>query len=158
MDIQLNLVRGLEPYQASLKFKLPYSSEFSNVATYLKGSIRYQPFAPRISHEARLLVGPDFDTTVQYSNEEYAKRMYHYQTVLRTSLYHTDEPVADPERHPHLVGNKIAIDHCYDCTLARKIAEGFLGTSEGVLDFLEMLASQVASVQLACRGGGMLDE
>ena len=158
MDLQLKLVDDLLPWKATLKFKLPYSDGFSKKTVYIKGSLRYQPYAPRISHETRLVVGPDLKTTVSYDIEEYAKRMYHYQTRLRTSLYDLDDPVADPERHPHLVGNNIAVDHCYDCTLARKIAENFLGTSLGVLDLLEKLAKEVASVQLACGGGGMLDE
>ena len=158
MDAQLQLTRELGPYQASLKFKLPYSPGFSSGVKYFDGSLRYQPFSPRISHEARLVAGPDFDTMITYNIAEYAKRMFHYQTVLRTSLYRTHEAVADLERHPHLVGNKIAIDHCYDCTSARTIAAAFLGTGEGALDLLEKLASQVASVQLACKGGGMLDE
>ena len=158
MDLQLKLVDDLLPWKATLKFKLPYSDGFSKQTVYIKGSLRYQPYAPRISHETRLVVGPDLRKMVSYDIEEYARRMYHYQTRLRTSLYHMDGPVAEPERHPHLVGNSIAIDHCYDCTLARKIAEKFLGTSEGVLDLLEKLAREVASAQLACGGGGMLDE
>jgi hypothetical protein len=157
MDFQVTLVRELKPYQASLKFKLPYTDNFFPEVFYLAGRLHYQPFSPRISHETRLVVGPDYDDMVAYNTSEYAKRMYHFQTVLRTSLYNTHEPAAGSE-HQHLTGNKVAIDHCYDCVCARKIASKFLGSSDGCLDLLEMLAAQVASVQIACKGGGMIDE
>jgi hypothetical protein len=163
---QLDITRALQPYQASLKFKLPYSTEhFNPSCEYLPGEVRYQPLSPRISHETRLVTEPgsDFKTMVPYSTDEYARRMFHYQTVLRTSIYNTDEEVADPDRHKYLVGNNMATDHCYDCVAARHIARQYLAqikSTAPALDLLDDLARQVASTQIACKsdGGGMLED
>jgi len=164
MKDQLDLLRALRPYQASLKFKLPYSTENFHIK-YLPGSIRYQPFSPRVSHETRLVTerGSDFQTLVSYNCDEYARRLFHYQTVLRTSIYNTDDPVADPEQHPYLCGNSLATDHCYDCTCSRNIAQQYIlktGAKIEPLDLLNDLARQVASTQLSCKseGAGVLDD
>lgn len=158
MDLQLNITRALGPFQASLKFKLPYTNLFLPTAYYVKGSLQYQPYSPPISHETRLVAGPDFTNLVPYNTEEYARQMFHYQTVLRTSLYHRTSQVADPALHPFLVEHRVATDHCYDCTCARRIAGNF--TDSNAMDLLNDLAGQVSAMQLACKAesGNMLDE
>lgn len=171
MSVQLELLRALRPYQASLKFKLPYSTELFHPNTqYLPGSIRYQPLSPRISHETRLVTerGSNFTTLIPYSSDEYARRMFHYQTVLRTSVYNTEDPVADAARHPFLCGNGVATDHCFDCACCRNIAQEYIlkaaAATEDVkmaaLDLLNELTRQVASTQLSCKSeaGAMLEE
>lgn len=167
MEAQLRIVQALNPMQATLKFKLPYSECFRREVCYLKGSLRYQPFSPRISHETRLVTGGGLYQLAQYNIDEYANHMYHYQTVLRTSVYNLDEPVADPERHSYLVDAKVGTDHCYDCVAARLIVRQFItkkqgteATHEQALDLLNELTKQLTEMQLSCRseGPGILDE
>jgi hypothetical protein len=78
---------------------------------------------------------------------------------MRTSIYNTHDPLADPALHPYLCGNGMATDHCYDCAAARVIAQEYIrkarGDTQGIqqeaLKLLDDLTMQTASMQLSCK-------
>lgn len=126
MEVQKRILYYLKPYQASLKFKLPYSDSFPVDITYLDGKLMHQPYSRRVSHETRLftLKGDDLFRTRSYNRVDYAKRLYFFQTNLRTSIYNENDQLAD-DSQPNLKEFGIAIDRCYDCTAAREIMRKF---------------------------------
>jgi hypothetical protein len=160
MMMQRQLLMEMRPYQASLKFKMPYSDSFPLEKQYLDGKLLFQPYSPKVSHECRLHTakGGDFTPQKVYNRDEYCKKFYHFQTVLRTSLYNIDDPLPNEEDHPHLVSNGVATDHCFDCTAARQIIEN-MGRGDA-LSVLNRLVGQLVDIQVACKadGNGTLDE
>jgi len=162
MDIQKALVEQLRPFQASLKFRLPYSESFPDTQTYFDGRLLYQPFSPRVSHECRLhtYCGIAMQSLADYSCDEYARRMFHFQTVLRTSLYEQEAPLPNAADHPSLVSNGVGTDHCYDCTAARKIIDVYAAKA-GKMDTLmtmEDIVRQLVAVQRACKADASLED
>lgn len=166
MVMQKGLLEALGPYQASLKFKLPYSDKFPRLNYYLDGKLLYQPYSPRVSHECRLHTGKGvaLSSTTQYDNDDYAKKLFHFQSTLRTSLYNTDDTLPNEADHPNLVSNGVGTDHCFDCTAARYIIRKYIEARclEGtdVLKTLDDIVKQLITIQVACKadGNGTLDE
>jgi len=162
MEIQHALVQQLKPFQASLKFRLPYSEKFPDTQTYLDGRLLYQPFSPKVSHECRLHTwcGQLAESLIDYSCDEYARRMFHFQTVLRTSLYEQEAPLPNAADHPSLALNGVGTDHCYDCTAARKIIEAYAAKA-GKMDTLKTLddiVRELVAVQRVCKADTNLED
>jgi len=161
MEAQRSTCEALRPYQASLKFKLPYSDSFPALYPYLDGDLRLQPFSPRISHECRLhtLKGEELLEEKLYDHEEYARRMYRFQTVWRTSIY-GDALACDLTHRPALASYRVGTDNCYDCTAAKLIIQRYAEMA-GVLDGLSVLddlVQKLAQVQAACKADGSLGD
>ena len=131
MEKQRKFFMQLQPYQAMMKFKLSYGDRQTTELEYPTGQLRYQVYPRFISHETRLITNKDHDwkteyPTTVYDHAEYEKRMFHFNSVLRTSLYntHTQKPTATD--HPTLHANKIAVCNCYDCYTTRYIMQKFI--------------------------------
>lgn len=152
MDIQRQIVTALRPYQACLKFRLPYSKAYPENSAYLDGSIMYQPYTPRVSHECRLHTGKGqaLASKTLYNRISYASALFHFQTTLRTSLYDTDDPLPNAKDHPHLVSNRVGTDHCFDCTAAKAIIKLYTG-GEHVLETLNDIVGRLEKVQHECK-------
>lgn len=156
MNQQRGLLQVLRPHQASLKFKMPYSENFPLTQVYLDGKLLYQPYSPRVSHECRLIT--DCKDTRSYNREEYARKFFHFQSALRTSLYDVGDPLPNEEDHPHLVSNGVGTDLCFDCTAARQIIRR-LGRGDPLV-VLNDIVKQLVEIQVACKadGNGTLEE
>jgi Poly A polymerase regulatory subunit len=160
MYTQKNLLQDLGAYQASLKFKMPFSENFPLHHTYLDGKLLYQPYAPKISHECRLHTekGRNIMNTKVYNREEYARKLFYFQTTLRTSLYHQEDPLPNEVDHPYLVSNGVATDHCFDCIAARQIIQNM--NKGDTLNVLNAIVEKLIEIQIACKadGNGTLED
>jgi hypothetical protein len=160
MMMQMELLAELRPYQATLKFKMPYSDKFPLEKLYLDGKLLFQPYSPKVSHECRLhtIKGGDFAAKKVYNRVEYCKKLFNFQTVLRTSLYSMGDQLPNEVDHPYLVSNGVATDHCYDCTAARRIIEN-MGKGDA-LCVLNDIVKQLIEIQIKCKadGNGASDE
>ena len=131
MEKQLKFFMQLQPYQAMMKFKLSYGDIQTTELEYPTGQLRYQVYPRFISHETRLITNKDHDwrttyPTTIYDHAEYEKRMFHFNSVLRTSLYNTHNQQPTIMDHPTLHANKIAVCNCYDCYTTRCIMQKFI--------------------------------
>jgi len=160
MGTQKMLLKEMKPYQASVKFKLPYSDNYDKHQMYLDGTLMCQPFTPRVSHECRLHTrkGSALTSTRPYHKEEFARKLFQFQSELRTSIYRHEDPLPTEEEHPNLVLNGVGTDHCFDCTAARQIIRSYLeAVGDEGLDELKMLddiVKQLISIQTACKAEG----
>lgn len=153
MVFQKALIETLRPYQASLKFKLPYSGEYERYFTYLDGNLFFQSFKPPVSHECRLFTfrGDSLKNTKIYDTVEYMKKNYRFQTVQRIGLY-MDDQLPNEIEHPSLIKYGVASDHCYDCTCAKEIIKKYLNDKNSdVLALLETLVSSLSKIQIECK-------
>lgn len=143
MQLQMELTCMLKPYQASLKFKLPYSDTYPQTIHYLDGTLMLQPFTRPWSHETRLftLKGEDILKTTQYSRNKYNSQLFTHQSMTRSSL-HQNTDLAK-ETHIELLREGVAIDKCFDCTAAVKIV-----TELGMT--LDDLDTIIGKLRLAC--------
>ena len=125
MKLQMELTCMLQPYQASLKFKLPYSDSYPQSVHYLDGTLMLQPFTRPWSHETRLftLKGEDLFKTTQYSRSLYNSQLFTHQSTTRSSI-HINTHIAS-DSHTELKKEGVAIDKCFDCSAAVKIASEF---------------------------------
>ena len=149
MALQEELVASLRPFQASLKFKLPYSDQYPQAIPYLAGTLHYQAFSPRVSHECRLHTTTGSST---YDRLNFCKQMYHFQSTLRTSVYEGPEALADPSRHPSLAKYGVCIDNCFDCRAALRIVAPYaakLGHAEPA-DLMEKIVHELSLVEKEC--------
>lgn len=151
MKFQEKIIEIIKPHQASLKFKLPYSENFPVSIQYLDGDLVWQAFKKAISHECRLftLVGKACLNKKKYNTKEYASINYYFQTHLRTSKYCSDDQVCNAIDHPNLYKYRVASDHCYDCTCARRIIGLFFET-KNVLPILDELVASLSTSQTYC--------
>lgn len=152
MNFQLRIIEIMRPYQASLKFKLPYSNLFPEIITYLDGDIFMQCYKPAISHECRLftLKGISLLNKKKYHKTEFTKKNFYFQTNVRTSLYDLDDQTANPFDHPYLIQYGVASDLCYDCTCARKIMKTFTDSDDS-LGLLEDIVKKLVEIQVRCK-------
>ena len=148
MSTQYQIFSNLMPYQAMLKFKLPYNDPNHTRTNYPQGEIRYQTYSRFVSHETRLITSeteswprkfvypPDV-----YNHAEYEKRLYYFTSVLRTSLYkgHTKKP--DIINHPTLHANGVMVCDCYDCYTSRCIMQNFIREREKAVFIKKALKS-----------------
>lgn len=151
MLFQMKIVEIIKPYQASLKFKLPYSDDFPADFEYLNGLLVLQCFKKSISHECRLftLKGKQCMQKTTYNKQKYINFNYYFQTQLRTSLYFDNDQICNKIDHPFLFKYGVASDHCYDCTCVKNITQCFFET-ENVMSLLENMVKQLASIQEYC--------
>lgn len=156
MNQQRSLLQVMGPHMASLKFKMPYSENFPLTQIYLDGQLYFQPFSPRVSHECRLIT--DCKNTRLYNREEYAKKLFYFQSALRTSVYDEGDPLPNEVDHPNLVSNGVGTDRCFDCTAARQIIRN-MGKGDTLM-VLDDIVRQLVDVQVACKadGNGTLEE
>lgn len=162
MMLQQGLINVMRPYQSSLKFKMPYSDSFSQDHIFIDGNLFLQAYTPRVSHETRLVTRCGDIFMKSYNKDEYAKRMYYFQSKMRTSLYDVGEALPNGEEHPTLLSKGVGIDYCYDCTAARRVMRCFVEARGGgdYLAELENRVQQLSLVQASCKadGGVALDE
>jgi len=151
MDCQQELVKHLLPYQASLKFKLPYQSD--HPVEYLDGEVMLQCFSPPNSHECRLvtLQGARIMEKRNYNVSEYSKKCFNFQTTLRTCIYNSEIEEKDISKYPSLVKYGVATDQCYDCTLCKNIFYNFLDDKTKVLETMETIVDQLAKIHIRCK-------
>lgn len=118
MKLQMELTCMLQPYQASLKFKLPYSDSYPQSIQYLDGTLMLQPFTRPWSHETRLftLKGAELLKTTQYSRIKYNSQLFTHQSTTRSSIHRDTQPAT--ESHTELIREGVAIDKCFDCSAA----------------------------------------
>jgi len=148
---QKDLVETLMPFQASLKFKLPYHADTK--IEYLDGNIMFQCFAPPNSHECRLftLTGQDVTKLRFYDASEFSKKCFNFQTCIRTSLYQSNVSQPNHTEHPSLIKYGVASDHCFDCTLCKKIICDFTEDSTQVLFVLEEMVKKLVDIHIRCK-------
>jgi hypothetical protein len=151
MITQRELVESLMPFQASLKFKLPYHAETK--IEYLDGDIMLQCFTPPNSHECRLftLKGQDMAKTRLYDATEFSKKCFNFQTCIRTSLYQHNIGPPNYIDHPSLMKYGVASDHCFDCTLCKEIIGHFIQDNEQVLSVLESMVKKLIEIHIRCK-------
>lgn len=151
MEYQLKIVEIIQPYQASLKFKLPYSDDFPANFEYFDGLLVLQCFKKSISHECRLftLQGKQCLQKKIYNKQKYNNFNYYFQTNLRTSVYSSNDQICNEIDHPFLFKYGVASDHCYDCTCVKIIMKCFF-EKEDILSLLENLVQQLATIQEYC--------
>ncbi|KJE91348.1 hypothetical protein CAOG_02492 [Capsaspora owczarzaki ATCC 30864] len=116
MSVQRQWTEILRPAAAMLKFCLPYSAGHTE---YLDGDLHLPVWTGPTSSETRLIVVPSqsgrFATRV-FDHETYSNRMFHFNTVTRTSLF------------PHNVRG-VGLDGCFDCASEVHILEQYLRSS-----------------------------
>jgi hypothetical protein len=151
MQTQYNLLKVLKPYQASLKFKLPYYSD--DLVEYLDGDVMLQCYSPATSHECRLFTrtGSNILNKKLYNVSEFSKKCFNFQTTLRTSIYTSPIQDEDMALYPSLAKYGVASDHCYDCTLCKKIINDFLKDESKVYETLENIVFDLAQIHIRCK-------
>jgi hypothetical protein len=160
MRSQRELTQALGPYQASLKFRLPYSDHYPVEQQYLAGKLLYQPFSPKVSHECRLHACGTCKTAT-YNRVHYNNHMFHFQTCVRTSVYDDGDALPSAEIHPNLVSNGVGTDHCYDCKAARHIIKNYVAKMQCKHDYLAVLnqlVGKMAATQRRCWADGCLED
>lgn len=100
----------MKPEASLLKFRLPYTP---GRTLYLDGKLYFQLWAGRTSSETRLVATGN--KLVEYDHMKYSDKLYHFNTVTRTSYYEHD-----------LDTTKIGYDHCYDCSFEIYILTNYL--------------------------------
>lgn len=81
MEMQKKWYNIIKPNAALLKFRLPYGS---GKTEYLRGELRFQPWAPLTSTETRLIVLPEYNyKTKIYDNEQYESILYRFNQCTR---------------------------------------------------------------------------
>lgn len=114
MRAQERWTRILRPDHAILKFRLPWSTP---KYTYLKGELRFQPYAPLRSTETRLLVRKnELDENRVYDSEKYNGQCFFHNHISRSQYY----------QHNH--NDLLYMDHCYDCTVEIQILEKYISS------------------------------
>jgi hypothetical protein len=146
MYTQKKLYIALKPYQAMLKFKLPWTPPFGPSTIHPKGKIKYQIYSRPISHETRLITDKIEDWSnepasyeTKYNHKEYEKKLFFFTSVLRTSLYTGHVLKATEESHPVLFANQVAVCDCYDCYTTREIMHKFVRELERAKQLKEHL-------------------
>lgn len=79
---QLRWIQIIKPKYAFIKFRFAYSP---GVTKYLTGKIYLQAYSP-LSTEARLLTN-NYDTMINYDNEENDEKMAYFNCIFRSAVY-----------------------------------------------------------------------
>ena len=107
--------------------------------------------------------------STNYSKDEYARRLFQFQTKLRTSLYDVGSVLPNAQEHPYLYRNRVCKDYCFDCVAARRIIDAYVKrvspseedySQAATLAQVELILKQLIHVQIACKadGGGIGEE
>lgn len=111
MDMQMKWVKIMKPYQASLKFRLPFDEGYTN---YLDSNIMFQSFNKSLSAETRLIPikvplanGSQCDYVMKsYSNKEYEETLFYHNRVTKEASTMEIEPteyIKDTYEYAHLL-------------------------------------------------------
>ena len=104
MKMQKEWVHLMQPAAAMLKYRLPvlFTSNTTSF-TYLHGDIWFQPWAPLLTYETRLVITPP------YSLATFDKKDYMISMIQRNKIRHTKKPHKVPlKKCPGLC-------HCVEC-------------------------------------------
>ena len=98
MNMQMRWVEIIRPYQAHLKFRLPYGKPGAPLKTrYLSGYVIFQPFAPLSSTETRLV--PIKNQDGSYSYQDYGTYEYEEKNFFRNAITREAVQFYDPITH-----------------------------------------------------------
>jgi hypothetical protein len=151
MLTQRDLALALSPLQSSLKFKLPYSTNFHPETEYFDGQLKFQPFTRPISHETRLIVDRhNLSSHKKYNNSKYSASMYHFQTKMRCSIYNITGELPNASSHACLYESGVCFDRCFDCAFTRRVFEKFLIATNNPISVLDYLNKVIFCLNDVC--------
>lgn len=84
MKMQMEWVKAMNPYQASLKMRLPFEGDSME---YLDGNVMFQSYTSPVSSETRLIPTRDANGdlyTVKWDIPTYREQLYNYNMNVRT--------------------------------------------------------------------------
>eukprot|EP00993_Chasmostoma_nieuportense_P001302 NODE_2196_length_1254_cov_36.261757_g2086_i0.p1 GENE.NODE_2196_length_1254_cov_36.261757_g2086_i0~~NODE_2196_length_1254_cov_36.261757_g2086_i0.p1 ORF type:complete len:388 (+),score=64.16 NODE_2196_length_1254_cov_36.261757_g2086_i0:15-1178(+) len=113
----------MQPCAFQMKFRLPYMKGITN---YLAGTLYIQCFDPNRTAECRL-IGTDPSASQPYDHEQYERRHYFRNTILRewaqcSNVLADGLPVSGDANH-------FGVDRCFDCALMASILEQYCSNS-----------------------------
>lgn len=121
MKLQEQWVKEINPVYASLKFRLPYATDFNMVERYrkyLKGSILLQCYTSPGSSETRLIV-PQNAEQIMYDILAYERKLFYHNSVKRWSEWKNIFPLYALEDFG--IGDDF--DSCYFKFIIRSLLE-----------------------------------
>jgi ubiquinone/menaquinone biosynthesis C-methylase UbiE len=145
MIMQSGWVKIMNPYRASLKFRLPYilSETSAKTTNYLDGNIMIQCFSKGNSTETRLIPIRDSSTgkyyDKSYNNEHYESVMFYHNSIIREQALYLYDMVADGK-----INDPSGLDNHYDSI-------NFLRVLDMYKQFSNLIEFQIPTIELAIR-------